>query len=125
MRLILLILATGAISPLTGCAHQFLAQAQNQCSAFGFTLGTNEYASCVQQQYAAGQARFQQGLANAQQSIGQNSYSNPTSGGASMGTAFLRSSYISGMNRICIYNRMGSQFVTTIGSAEICPLTVP
>lgn len=38
-------------------------------------------------------------------------------------TAFLKSSYVSGTNRICIYDRLGSQVVTTIGAAQICPLS--
>lgn len=38
-------------------------------------------------------------------------------------TAYLKSSYISGFNRICIYDRLGSQFITTIGNMEICPLS--
>lgn len=35
---------------------------------------------------------------------------------------FLRNSYVSGMNRICVYDRLGSQVVTTIPAAAICPL---
>ena len=46
-------------------------------------------------------------------------------GGAAMGTAFLKSSYISGMNKICIYDRLGSQVVTTIGSTSLCAMTLP
>lgn len=38
--------------------------------------------------------------------------------------AFFKRSYISGFNRICIYDRMGSQFVTTLQSTDICPLTL-
>lgn len=39
------------------------------------------------------------------------------------GAAFLRRHYVSGMNRVCIYSRMGSDYVVTIGSTQICPLT--
>lgn len=38
--------------------------------------------------------------------------------------AFFKRTYISGFNRICIYDRMGSQFVTTLQSTDICPLTL-
>jgi hypothetical protein len=124
MRTLVAFLAVVAASSLGGCAHQFLSQAQNECSSFGFTPGTNEHANCVQQQYAAGRARFQQGLLNAQQSIGSSSYGT-TTGGAATGTGFLRNSYVSGMNRICVYDRMGSAYAVTIGAVEICPLTPP
>ncbi len=45
--------------------------------------------------------------------------------GTAKGTAFLRNSYVSGMNRICLYDRMGSAYVITIGMAEMCPLSAP
>lgn len=38
-------------------------------------------------------------------------------------TAYFKSSYISGANRICIYDRLGSQYVVTMRSVDICPLT--
>lgn len=37
------------------------------------------------------------------------------------GMAFLRSQYISGQNRICTYDRLGSQEVITVGAFEFCP----
>ena len=39
------------------------------------------------------------------------------------GVAFLKSSYTSGQNRICVYDRLGSQYVITLGALDICPLT--
>tara|TARA_X000000950_G_C13475561_1_gene481612 strand:- start:93 stop:494 length:402 start_codon:yes stop_codon:yes gene_type:complete len=38
------------------------------------------------------------------------------------GSAIYKRSYVSGMNRICIYDNMGSDYTTTIGAAEMCPL---
>jgi hypothetical protein len=46
-----------------------------------------------------------------------------TYGGQAMGVAFLKSSYVSGFKRICVYDRMGSQYVVTIGASELCPLS--
>ena len=37
---------------------------------------------------------------------------------------FFSRSYVSGMNRICIYNCCGSEAAITIGSYELCPLTI-
>jgi hypothetical protein len=120
MRVLQTALTVAAATTFVGCAQQILSAAQNECTAFGFAPGTNEYASCVQQQYAAGHARLQQGFANAQRSFGQNSFEPSASG-----TGFLRKSYISGMNRICVYDRMGSAYALTVGAAEMCPMTVP
>lgn len=39
-----------------------------------------------------------------------------------MPNGILQSSYVSGLNRICVYDRMGSQNVITIGLAEMCPI---
>lgn len=38
------------------------------------------------------------------------------------GMAFLKSSYVSGQNRICVYDRLGSQEMHTVASFETCPL---
>lgn len=110
---------------LGGCAQHFMASAQKECSAFGFTPGTADYANCVQQQYQAGQSNYQQRLLNASRIMNQGSSPVSHGGGSAGGTAFLRSSYVSGMNRVCQYNRMGSAYVITIGAAEMCPISVP
>jgi hypothetical protein len=49
----------------------------------------------------------------------------PLGGGVQSGTAFLKGSYVSGMNRICNYDRVGSAVAITVGAAELCPLTIP
>jgi hypothetical protein len=81
----------------------------------------------VQQQYQANQTNMQQRFLNASRIMneGTPSSSTPTYGGTAGGTGFLKSSYVSGMNRICVYNRLGSAYVMTIGAAEICPLSAP
>lgn len=40
------------------------------------------------------------------------------------GTAFFKYSYTSGMNRVCVYDLLGSKYVYTIGAVEMCPLTI-
>jgi hypothetical protein len=40
------------------------------------------------------------------------------------GTAFFKYSYTSGMNRVCVYDLLGSQYVYTIGALDMCPLTI-
>jgi len=39
-------------------------------------------------------------------------------------SCFLQYSYVSGLNRICIYDCCGSQAAITIGAVELCPLTI-
>lgn len=36
---------------------------------------------------------------------------------------FLKSERTSGMNKICIYNVLGSTYTLNISSVELCPLT--
>jgi hypothetical protein len=71
------------------------------------------------QQMQLGTSLLNQGSVNSPQSAGN------SGGGASVGVAFLKSSYISGLNKICIYDRLGSQVVTTIGSTQMCAMTLP
>ena len=40
------------------------------------------------------------------------------------GTAYLKYSYISGMNRVCVYDDYGSEFYITIESHHLCPLAI-
>lgn len=39
-------------------------------------------------------------------------------------TAFLKGQYTSGMNRICIYDHLGSDYFLTIKSYEVCPVSI-
>lgn len=36
---------------------------------------------------------------------------------------FLQESYVSGMNRICLYGGVGGDYAVTIGATELCPLS--
>lgn len=40
------------------------------------------------------------------------------------GTAFLKGSYVSGMNRICLYDHLGSTVAYTIRASQVCPVTI-
>ncbi len=43
---------------------------------------------------------------------------------ATAGTAFFKYERISGMNKLCFYDHMGSEVAITIKSYKICPLTI-
>ncbi len=40
------------------------------------------------------------------------------------GTAFYTGEVISGMNKICYYNHLGSTVAITLRSTDLCPLTI-
>jgi hypothetical protein len=48
-----------------------------------------------------------------------------SSSGQGPGTGTYIRSYVSGINRICIYNRVGSEAAITIDASDICHLTIP
>ena len=39
-------------------------------------------------------------------------------------TAFLSGERTSGMNKICFYDHLGSDYAITVGAVKLCPLTV-
>ena len=116
------VLVIAAILPLSGCAAQMLQGAQNDCNAYGFRPGTDEFANCVQRDFEARRANVQRTMA----SVGQQVATPPSDNGYSGSgvTAYLRSQEVSGTSRICVYNKLGSPYVMTIGAAEMCPITV-
>ena len=38
--------------------------------------------------------------------------------------AFLKYEYVSGLNKICVYDHLGSDVAITIKSYELCPLSI-
>ncbi len=43
---------------------------------------------------------------------------------AHAGTAFFKYEYISGMNKICVYDNLGSDVAITIASYKLCPVII-
>jgi hypothetical protein len=37
---------------------------------------------------------------------------------------FFKHDYVSGMNKICVYDCLGSDAAITIGAVQLCPLTI-
>jgi hypothetical protein len=46
------------------------------------------------------------------------------SASAFAGTAFYKGEKLSGMNKICYYDYLGSEYVKTIRSHEVCPTSI-
>lgn len=55
-------------------------------------------------------------------SVPASTYGGVPAGG---GTGFLKHDYVSGLNRICVYDQVGSEVAVTVGAADVCPLTLP
>ena len=45
-----------------------------------------------------------------------------STGSTNQAVGFFQYDYVSGQNRLCYYDRVGSTVVKTIGATEICPL---
>lgn len=43
---------------------------------------------------------------------------------AMAGTAFFKYDRVSGMNKICVYDHLGSDVAITIAATQLCPLTI-
>jgi hypothetical protein len=39
-------------------------------------------------------------------------------------TAFFKYEYTSNMNKICVYDHLGSDYAITVSAVSLCPLTV-
>lgn len=118
------ILLAAAALPLAGCATQFLEAAERECSALA--LDGKDHADCVQASYGRRMARLQsiqQGLSSASAIHNSGMPAAPPATPAPIRPArFLQSSYINGMNRICVYNTLNGTEITTISSMQFCPL---
>ena len=40
------------------------------------------------------------------------------------GGCFLKYSYVSGMNKICVYSCIGGERAVTVSAVELCPLSI-
>lgn len=51
-------------------------------------------------------------------------FSLTTVGAAHAGVAFFKYSYVDGLNRICVYDHLGSKYIITIPAAQVCPVSI-
>lgn len=49
--------------------------------------------------------------------------STPTPAVPASTAGFLKRQFVSGTNKVCVYDRLGSDLYVTIPSVELCPLT--
>jgi len=109
-----------AIALLGGCAS-----VQEHCG--GFTPGTPLYENCAAEVSAYNSQRMMAiGAALKQTGDSMNSqqqYYTPTPRTGTSG-CYLKGEQISGFNKICVYDCMGSANATTIPSTSLCPISM-
>lgn len=83
------------------------------------------YSLRLQSTRAAQQAADAASTAAAAAALSASQARNADSSPSGSGFAPFVREYISGMNKICIYNRLGSDVAITIRAVALCPLTLP
>jgi hypothetical protein len=106
---------------LPGCAARMMQASQGECAAFGLEPGSTQYAQCVERGYRGRLNRISEIGASLSAASSPSAPSLPSTGA----TAFLRGQHTEGQSKICIYDRLGSPYVITIGIVELCPITLP
>lgn len=135
-----LVIMAAALTLLSGCATSEQAALQDDatCAGWGAAVGTASYAQCrtaLTQKRAADQAAFAQRLAAAGRAISAASPDAPSQPVRSSAmiehnapfartSCFSKGERVSGMNKLCIYDCLGSAHVVTQNAVSLCPLTV-
>lgn len=113
---------------LSSCVS--LEDIQASCADAGHAAGSQTYADCVQFGLIERQARREgirqglQGFDRAAQQLDPIPAQTAAPLNNSGPVCFASGEYASGFNKICEYDCLGSPYAITIGSAELCPLTV-
>jgi hypothetical protein len=117
------LVATISTLCLAGCVTNISGKAAEKCAPVA--SDAEIYADCVSRTTAEMHAKNRNtarilaaGLGGAAQTPSAPTYSAP-----SRAVGFLNRSYVSGFNRICIYDELGSERAVTIGSTQMCPLS--
>lgn len=123
-------LAVAALA-LAGCAHEIPADQASNWQVCEQTMRSDVYGrradaerarrglDCAPYYQAILAQRQQQGRAMQDAAA----LFRPASPQPVTGGGFLKRSYTSGFNRICIYDRLGNEYATTIAATAICPLS--
>ena len=123
---------------LSGCAGYIANYAQGQCAKRGYVPAGAGYAECVEAETAAqyqGIAAAGQQMernAAAQQEQNQRNYETtsrafntpapqPAQQVPILPFGIFQRSYIQGTSKFCVYDKMGSPNIITIGAYEVCP----
>jgi hypothetical protein len=115
------ILATLAVCCVTlpGCAGQAIDASQSACRSLGLVPGTADYTQCVQQEVAMRDDAVNRGSVRSATGHGPQIPSSSRDGGA-----VLENSYVSGPDRVCLYDQSGHEVSVKVGAGAVCPQTL-
>ena len=105
---------------LSGCAADVLDASQSACSSFGFMPGTDAYTQCVQQEASMRDDAVKKGPARGGVQGPQTPMSSAV-GGLTSGVPVFKRSYVSGSNKVCLYNQAGNEVSVTVKAEADCP----
>lgn len=123
-RLLGLLVPLASLALVDGCTTGVRGSPRRLCADAGYQPGTADFSNCwhrVRDQMLApdlqalGTAAITVGLANAPAST-------PPPLNPPSVTGSLKRQYVSGMNRICVYDTIRGDYTVTVSSAELCPL---
>jgi hypothetical protein len=110
---------------LSGCSAQILDASQSACESFGFVPGTDAYAQCVHDEANMRDDAVNRAFVKARAgSRGPQKPSSTIAGGAIPGQPVFKSSYVSGADKVCLYNQAGNEVSIKVGSGAACPQTL-
>lgn len=132
-----LIVTVSAVILLAGCAtsEQVALQDDATCQGWGAAAGSSDYAACrtaITQKRAAEAAVFSQRLAAAGRALSAASPTAPEPVRSARNlnapmmrtTCFSKGERVSGMNKLCFYDCLGSAHVVTQSAVSMCSLTM-
>jgi hypothetical protein len=110
---------------LSGCAAHIVEASQSACESFGFSPGTDAFSQCVHQEVAMRDDAVNRAPLSARGGLqGPQVPSSSTVGGVTPGVPVLKSSYLSGGNKVCLYSQAGNEVAVTIGAEAACAPTL-
>jgi hypothetical protein len=120
----LIFLAVGCLV-LSGCSGQVLEASQSACESLGFVPGTDAYSQCVHDEANMRDDAVRHALVKAKAGLhGPDKLPAAVAGGVIPGQPVLKSSYVSGADRICLYNQAGNEVSIKVGANAVCPQTL-
>jgi hypothetical protein len=86
-------------------------------------LDCRPYWEAMERREAVQNARAQRNAANAAATLQILRSMQPSQTPMTRPVGFLKREYVSGFNRVCIYDKLGSDYAVTISATSLCPLS--
>lgn len=110
---------------LCGCSGQVIEASQSACESLGFVPGTDAYSQCVHDEANMRDDAVRRALVKAKSGLhGPAKLPSAIAGSTVPGQPVLTSSYVSGVDRVCLYNQAGNEVSIKVGATADCPRTL-